>query len=81
MTRAGTGYADSRRRWSRKAATAAVLVVGALTMAACSSGTDSNLQTAPSKPKSPTTSSTANPNLPAGTASTQQAVLNAWLAR
>jgi hypothetical protein len=80
LTRAGIGYADSRRRWSRKAATAAVLVVGALTMAACSSGTDSSLQTAPPKPKPPTTSSTANPNLPAGTASTQQAVLNAWLA-
>jgi hypothetical protein len=48
-------------------------------MAACSSGTDPNLQTTPSKPKPSTTSSTANPNLPAGTASTQQAVLNAWL--
>ena len=47
MTRAGTGYAGPRRRWSRKAATAAILVVAALTMAACSSGTDSNLQTAP----------------------------------
>jgi len=31
-------------------------------------------------PKPLTTSSTANPKLPAGTASTQQAVLNAWLA-
>ena len=40
MTRAGTGYAGSRRRWSQKAATAAILVVAALTMAACSSGTD-----------------------------------------
>jgi hypothetical protein len=80
MTRAGIGYADSQRRWSWKAAPAAVLVVGALTMAACSSGTDSSLQTAPPKPKPLTTSSTANPNLPAGTASTQQAVLNAWLA-
>ena len=79
ITRAGIGYADSRRRWSRKAATATSLVVCALTMAACSSGTDSNLQTAPPKPKSPTTSSTAHPNLPAGTASTQQAVVNAWL--
>ena len=80
MTRAGTAYAGSQRRWSRKAATAAVLVIATLTMAACSSGTDSNLQTAPSKLKSPTTSSTANPKLPAGTASTQQAALNAWLA-
>jgi hypothetical protein len=80
MIRAGIGYADSRRRWSRKAATAAVLVVGALTMAACSSGTDSNIQTAPPKPKTLTTSSTANPNLPAGTASIQQTVLNTWLA-
>jgi hypothetical protein len=50
-----------------------------LTMAACSSGTDSSLQTAPPKPKPLTTPSTANPNLPAGTASTQQVVLNAWL--
>jgi hypothetical protein len=49
-------------------------------MAACSSGTDSSLQTAPPKPKPLRTSSTANPKLPAGTASTQQAVLNAWLA-
>ena len=80
MTRAGTAYAGSRRRWSRTAATTAVLVVTTLTMAACSSGPDSNLQTAPSKPKPLTTSSTANPKLPAGTASTQQAVLNAWLA-
>jgi hypothetical protein len=49
-------------------------------MAACSSGTGADLQTAPSKPQSPTTSSTANPKLPAGTTSTQQVVLNAWLA-
>src|SRR5664280_3390432 len=80
MTRAGIGYADSRRRSSRKAAIVAILVVGALTLAACSSGTDSSLQTAPPKPRPVTTPSTANPNLPAGTASTQQAVLNAWLA-
>jgi hypothetical protein len=80
MTRAGTAYAGPRRRWTRKAATAAVLVVTTLTMAACSSGTGANLQAAPSKPKSPTTSSTANPKLPAGTASTQQAVLNVWIA-
>jgi hypothetical protein len=80
MTRAGIGYPDSRRRWSRKTAATAVLVVGALTMAACSSGTGSNIQTAPRKPKPLTTSSTANPKLPAGTSSTQQAVLNAWLA-
>jgi len=80
MARADTACAGSRRRWSRKAATSAVLVVATLTMAACSSGTNSNLQTAPSKPKPPTTSSTANPKLPAGTANTQQAVLNAWLA-
>jgi hypothetical protein len=49
-------------------------------LAACSSGTDSNLQSAPPKPKPLPTSSTANPNLPAGTASTQQAALNAWVA-
>jgi hypothetical protein len=80
MTRVETGDAGLRRRWNQKAGAAAVLVVAALTMAACSSGTDTNLQTAPAKPKSMTTSSTANPNLPAGTASTQQKVLNAWLA-
>jgi hypothetical protein len=79
MTRAGTGYAGTRRRWNKNASTAAILVVATLTMAACSSGTGANLQSAPSKPKSPTTSSTANPKLPAGTASTQQAVLSAWL--
>jgi hypothetical protein len=77
---AGTDAAGSRRRWNQKAGPAAVLVVVVLTMAACSSGTDPNLQTAPPKPKPLTTSSTANPNLPAGTASTQQTVLNAWLA-
>ena len=79
-TRAGTCDAGARRWWNQGAAAAAVLVVAALTMAACSSGTDPNLQTTPSKPKPSTTSSTANPNLPAGTASTQQTVLNAWLA-
>jgi hypothetical protein len=55
-------------------------VAAALAMAACSSGSGSNLQTAPTKPKPLTTSSTANPNLPASTANTQQKVLNAWLA-
>ena len=74
---AGTDDVGSRRRWNQKAGPAAVLVVVVLTMAACSSGTDTNLQTAPPKPKPLTT---ANPNLPAGTASTQQAVLNSWLA-
>jgi hypothetical protein len=74
---AGTDDVGSRRRWNQKAGPAAVLVVVVLTMAACSSGTDPNLQTAPPKPKPLTT---ANPNLPAGTASTQQTVLNAWLA-
>jgi hypothetical protein len=62
------------------ASTAAILVVATLTMAACSSGPDSNLQTAPSKPKPLTTSSTANPKLPAGTASVQRTLLNTWLA-
>ena len=80
MTMSGIGYAGSRLWWNKKAATAAIIVATTVTMAACSSGTGANLQTAPSKPKSPTTSSTANPKLPAGTASTQQAVLNAWLA-
>jgi len=79
-TSAGTSYAGSRRGWIDTAATAAALVIGALTMAACSSGAASNLQTAPSKPTSPTTSSTANSKLPSATASTQQVVLNAWLA-
>jgi hypothetical protein len=73
---AGTDDVGSRRRWNQKAGPAAVLVVVVLTMAACSSGTDTSLQTAPPKPKPLTT---ANPNLPAGTASTQQAVLNTWL--
>jgi len=79
-TGAGTGYAGPPRRWSRKPSTAAILVVIALTMAACSSGTNADLQTAPSKPKSPTTSSISNSKLPAGTTSVQQGVLNAWLA-
>src|ERR1035437_10313573 len=65
---AGTDDAGSRRRWNQKAGPAAVLVVVVLTMAACSSGTDTNLQTAPPKPNPLTP---ANPNLPAGTASTQ----------
>jgi hypothetical protein len=55
-------------------------VAAALAMAACSSGSGSKLQTAPTKPKPLTTSSTANPDLPASTASTQQKVLTAWLA-
>lgn len=76
---AGTNDAGSRRRWNQKAGPATVLVVVVLTMAACSSGPDPNLQTAPPKPKPLTASSPANPNLPAGTASTQQAVLNSWL--
>ena len=79
MTRVASGYAGSRW-WNKKAAATAVLVIAALTLAACSSGTDSNLQSAPPKPKPLPTSSTANPNLPAGTASTQQAALNAWVA-
>ena len=58
----------------------AFLPIAALAMAACSSGSASNLQTAPAKPKQLATSSTANPNLPAGTASTQETVLKAWLA-
>jgi hypothetical protein len=78
MTRVASGYAGSRW-WNKKAAATAVLVIAALTLAACSSGTDSNLQSAPPKPK-PSTPNIANPKLPAGTASTQQAVLNAWLA-
>jgi hypothetical protein len=78
MTRVASRYAGSRW-WNKKAAATAVLVIAALTLAACSSGTDSNLQSAPPKPK-PATPNIANPKLPAGTASTQQAVLNAWLA-
>lgn len=58
----------------------AFLPIAALAMTGCSSGSGSNLQTAPTKPKQLATSSTANPNLPAGTASTQGKVLNAWLA-
>ncbi len=80
MTRAGTGYAGTRRRWNKNASTAAIRVVASLTMAACSSGRGANIETAPSEPKAPRTWSTGNPKLPAGTASTQQAVLNAWLA-
>src|SRR5665213_2732764 len=76
---AGTDDAGSRRRWNQKAGPATVLVVVVLTMAACSSGTGTNLQTAPPKSKPSTTSSTANPRLPAGTASTQQTVLNSWV--
>ena len=72
--------ADSRRRRRQTFSAAGILVVGAVAMAACSSASDSNLQTAPTKPKPLTTSSTANPDLPASTASTQQKVLNAWLA-
>jgi hypothetical protein len=79
MKRRRTADAGSRRRRRQTFSTAAILVVGALAMAACSSASDTNLQTAPTKPKPLTTSSTANPDLPASTASTQQKVLNAWL--
>jgi len=54
-------------------------VAAALAMAACSSGPDSNLQTAPTKQKPSTTLSTANPNLPSSSATTQQKVLSAWV--
>lgn len=80
MTRTRTDDAGSRRRRNQRVFVATSLVAAALVMAACSSGSGSNLQTAPTKPKPLTTSSTANPNLPASTASTQQKVLNAWLA-
>ncbi len=80
MTGAWASDAGTRRRWSRMAPVSVVLLIAALAMAACSSGSGSNLQTAPAKPKQRATSSTANPNLPAGTASTQGKVLNAWLA-
>jgi hypothetical protein len=80
MTRTRTADAEFRRRHKQRAFVAAILVAAALSMAACSSQPDSNLQTAPTKQKSSTTTSTANPNLPASTASTQQKVLTAWLA-
>ena len=54
-------------------------MAAALAMAACSSGPDSNLQTAPTKQKPSTTLSTANPNLPSSSATTQQKVLSAWV--
>ena len=81
MTRAGIGYADSRRRWSRKASTAAILVVGRVGDGRLFLWNRTPIfRPLRPKPKPPTTSSTANPKLPAGTASTQQRVLNAWLA-
>ncbi len=79
MTRTGTANAGSHRRRNQKFSAVVFLVGAALAMAACSSGTDANLQTVPTNPKTPTTSSTANPDLPASTATTQQKVLNAWL--
>jgi hypothetical protein len=80
MTGAWASDTGSRRRWSRIVPVSAILVFAALAMAGCSSGSGSNLQTAPAKPKQLATSSTANPNLPTGTGSTQGKVLNAWLA-
>ena len=80
MTRTRTADAGFRRRRKQTAFVASILVAAALAMAACSSGSDSPLQSAPAKQNSSTTSSTANPNLPASTASTQQKVLTAWLA-
>jgi hypothetical protein len=80
MTSTRTADAGFRRRRNQRLSVASILVVAALAMAACSSGSDSKLQTAPTKEKQPTTSTTANPKLPASTATTQQKVLNAWLA-
>jgi hypothetical protein len=80
MTRTRTADAGIRRRRKQTAFVASILVAAALVMAACSSGSDSPLQSAPAKKNSSATSSTANPNLPASTASTQQKVLTAWLA-
>jgi hypothetical protein len=79
MTGTRTADAGFRRRHKQTALVAAILAAAALSLAACSSGSDSNLQTAPTKQKSSTTSSTANPKPPTSTASTQQKVLNAWL--
>jgi hypothetical protein len=53
-------------------------VVASVVLAACTSG-NPNLQSAPPKTTALPTSTTANPNLPASTAATQQAVLNVWL--
>jgi hypothetical protein len=80
MKRTRTADAGFRRRRAQSAAVASILAAAALTMAACSSGSNADLQTAPTKSKPLTTSSTANPSLPASTASTQQKVLTAWLA-
>jgi hypothetical protein len=80
MTRSLTANAGFRRRPRQTALVASILVTAAFALAACTSGSDSDLQTAPTKQKSSTTSSTANPNLPASTASTQLKVLTAWLA-
>jgi hypothetical protein len=51
MTRTRTADAGFRRRPSQTALVASVLVVTALAMAACSSGSDSKLQTAPIQQK------------------------------
>jgi len=80
MTRVGISIDGSCRRRGHMAYVWAILPIAALAMAGCSSGSGSNLQTAPGKPKQLATSGTANPKLPTGTASTQMRVLNAWLA-
>jgi hypothetical protein len=75
-----TGNAGSRTRRNRSALIASVLVSAALGMAACTSGPDSHLQSASTKPKQQSTTITGNANLPANTSGTQQKILSAWLA-
>jgi hypothetical protein len=79
IRRARNTDAGSSRRWNQRLSVAAVLLAAALVMASCSSGTDPNLQTAPTKSKPLTTSTTANPKLAPSTAGIQQKVLNAWM--
>lgn len=79
ITRTRTADAGPRRRRKQTAFVAAVFVAAALAMAACSSGPDSHLQSAPSKPNPQSTSTTANPNLPANTSGTQQKILSTWM--
>jgi hypothetical protein len=51
MSRKRTADAGFRRRRTQRVFVAAMLVSAALAMAACSSGSNSDLQTAPAKPK------------------------------
>lgn len=78
--RTGIGNAGSRPEISRSAVPATVAVVEVPAWTACSSGPSAHPQSARTKWKARSTSSTANPELPAHATDTHQKILNVMCA-